>query len=102
MSEHTKGPWIWDEVPLPGLGPHRFCQVLNAGSGRAVLRHEASGGPIPWRVAPEDQALISKAWLLPEMVEALREMRSSCLCIPEMPCDTCSVADNVLAKYEAD
>ena len=67
MSEHTPGPWSWEEVPLPGLGTNRWCEVLNGGHDEAVLRHESSGGPTPWRIDRANALLIAAA---PDLLEA--------------------------------
>ena len=71
VVNHTPGPWEWKEVPLPGLGDDRWCEVLIAKTGLPVVRHESSGDPTPWRIKAANARLIAAA---PAMLKALRQI----------------------------
>ena len=69
--KHTPGPWKWKEVALPGLGDDRWCEVLNPIIGPAIIRHESSSEPTPWKISPANARLIAAA---PDLLAVLIEL----------------------------
>lgn len=65
MSEHTPGPWRLKDGDIVAADGTEVCWGY----------HEDFGA-LCQEIEPANAALLVKAWLLPEIVEALRDVRT--------------------------
>ena len=92
MSKHTKGPWRTSRT-------NGKISAITDADGREICwgYHEDFGALID-PIKPSVARLLSKAWLLPEMVEALEEA----IAVIDGGGCLSDEARTVLVKYEAE
>lgn len=66
---HTPGPWRWIRHDYDGnVIKHGNLNVLVGPNGQTIIDGKSAG-----ILNDDDRPLIAKAWLLPELIEALRD-----------------------------